>query len=354
MLLKWIGYDNGLSYREKYTYVVHSTAFLAMLFFLSMYLYVIKIPIITLISASYIFVMLFIFRLLKLKFFTLSKALILGLLLFQESLVAFWWFGNQANFSLYFFLIAPSSYFILDFDNRNERIIMLSANLAAIALFVLATLNNTMVPLYEFSHTMVLLFTIVNALFTIALINLVYHFYSTTLNTANKSLNHLANTDSLTNLYNRRVLFSKGEATFNCKMGLKDKSALILFDIDHFKHINDAYGHPVGDIILVEISRIISLYLSNRDTFCRYGGEEFAILTHDKTVVEAKLLAEAILLLIRNHPFKIDDYKTIHLTISVGVTHGSNTYENFESMVKSCDRALYTAKEKGRNRLYSA
>lgn len=122
--------------------------------------------------------------------------------------------------------------------------------------------------------------------------------------------------------------------------------ALIFFDIDHFKRINDTYGHEAGDSVLQELSNIVSSMIRQTDIFARFGGEEFVILVHNNDIRTGRELADKIRSQIERHSFL--QWGTV--TCSFGVTqfHPDDTAER---IIKRADDAMYAAKQAGRNRV---
>ncbi|MCB1159299.1 MAG: diguanylate cyclase [Leptospiraceae bacterium] len=159
------------------------------------------------------------------------------------------------------------------------------------------------------------------------------------------SLEKEANMDQLTRIYNRRKFNEViSELIKEAQNGIS--LSLIIFDIDHFKQINDTYGHDKGDEVLIELSRIIKAKIRSSDTFCRWGGEEFIILCSKTSLEGAENLAEKIRILVSNHNFPI----TRNVTISLGISEYHNGESSTELMSRA-DKALYRAKSNGRNRL---
>src|SRR5262249_53061353 len=126
---------------------------------------------------------------------------------------------------------------------------------------------------------------------------------------------------------------------------------LMFLDIDHFKKINDVHGHPAGDYVLVELAKLAHGVLRNEDIFCRYGGEEFAVVSRGTDLDEAKPLAERLRKAVEGHDFSYDG-KRIPVTISVGVARvprpGIGSSAEFIALA---DETMYTAKRSGRNRV---
>jgi len=171
---------------------------------------------------------------------------------------------------------------------------------------------------------------------------------------ANHRLEKMAFFDSLTGLPNRRYFDQvlQKESSKSSRMGYD--SFLIMLDIDLFKNINDMYGHPIGDELLVEIGKLLSGNIRKYDTICRLGGEEFLLLLPETTLEEALVVAEKLRNLLDTHVFSIKDY-IIHTTASFGVARLSHTTEpQLASQYTKVDNALYLAKQSGRNCIKSA
>lgn len=160
-------------------------------------------------------------------------------------------------------------------------------------------------------------------------------------------LNELVHIDPLTNCYNRRA-FNGFLEHYTAQAQRHDTDlSLIIFDIDHFKKINDTYGHQAGDIVLQEISRMVSSSIRKSDMMTRYGGEEFVLLLPNTPLISAVDLAEKIRYRIENHPVLISD-KIINLTASFGVST-LGEFSDVCSFINSADKMLYSAKDSGRN-----
>ncbi|WP_022850528.1 diguanylate cyclase [Limisalsivibrio acetivorans] len=163
----------------------------------------------------------------------------------------------------------------------------------------------------------------------------------------NRLLKAQAITDGLTGLFNRRYFYeaiSKEEGRFK-RNGTE--YAVIMFDVDHFKSINDDYGHKCGDDVLKGISELAKSSVRSADTLARYGGEEFVILLPDTGIEGAQTLAEKLRLTKENHNFRCLDRC---LTSSFGVA-SRNEVDDYEKLVTLADDRLYQAKKEGRNRV---
>ena len=168
---------------------------------------------------------------------------------------------------------------------------------------------------------------------------------------SHKKLKIEAMTDSLTGLLNRKAFSYAYE--YNLKTTVtssNNKSCLLILDIDHFKNVNDQYGHPVGDDMLVLCSSIIKNELRETDICARWGGEEFIALLQNCSILQGKQIAESIRKKIENMSYTTESGNDISITISIGIIEiRADTKE--KAAVKSADVALYKAKQEGRNRV---
>ncbi|HHD64023.1 MAG TPA: diguanylate cyclase [Desulfobulbaceae bacterium] len=168
----------------------------------------------------------------------------------------------------------------------------------------------------------------------------------TTLKQAEEQLQRLSTTDPLTGAYNRRMFMDLLVRELQRASRYGEPFSLLMFDIDHFKRINDQYGHNAGDRVLQEVVRLSMETIRQADTLARWGGEEFMVLLPRTGGDMAHALGERLRLRIAEHAFVDAD----HLTVSVGVT-SLGRVDSIDSLLKRVDEALYTAKESGRNRV---
>jgi diguanylate cyclase (GGDEF)-like protein len=155
--------------------------------------------------------------------------------------------------------------------------------------------------------------------------------------------------DFLTSLLNRRALMQRGEQLLAQAKRHHWSVAVVLFDIDHFKLVNDAYGHAVGDKVLIQVAAIAQGECRQADLLARYGGEEFILLAFDCDDAQATHLAERVRTKMELTKFGSGD-ETFELTASFGVAHAQSfEVDHLELLIKGADSALYKAKAQGRN-----
>ncbi len=164
-----------------------------------------------------------------------------------------------------------------------------------------------------------------------------------------RDASHAASRDALTNLYNRRYFSAFAEPLVEAVRDHREEVTVCIVDVDHFKRVNDAHGHPVGDEVLRFIAVLLGARLRDFDCLARYGGEEFAIILRRCDIARGRRVAEAL----RHNVASADietDVGTVSVTISVGVAQWA-AGEVLADVVHRADRALYRAKESGRDRV---
>ncbi len=165
-------------------------------------------------------------------------------------------------------------------------------------------------------------------------------------------LRNMAIRDGLTRVYNKRHFTEALEKEFDYNRRNQSGLALILFDIDHFKRINDTHGHPAGDFILKHLAQLIEKEARGYDLFARFGGEEFVLMLRGATLDAAAGLAERVRVVIEESSFEYDEV-TLCVTISLGVAFwsGDESISSPDELVEAADKQLYRAKNAGRNQV---
>lgn len=170
---------------------------------------------------------------------------------------------------------------------------------------------------------------------------------------ADRVIREIAMIDSLTGIFNRRALMERGEKEYAISQRNKLPLAVLMLDVDHFKRINDEYGHPTGDAVLVDVAHILAARLRKQDTLGRFGGEEFCIVLPATDEAGAMMLAEKLRVAIENAQMPGANNK-ISITISIGLTvctaNCADCTQSFQKLIDDADAALYLAKNDGRNR----
>ncbi len=167
---------------------------------------------------------------------------------------------------------------------------------------------------------------------------------------ANEQLQSLSRTDALTQLNNRGYWEERLNSELHRVQRTKEPSSLIMFDIDHFKNVNDTFGHQAGDEVIRETSRLLRETMRTTDIAGRYGGEEFAVILVDTPAKNALIFADRLRQRIEELTVNYDNL-TIKFTISLGVAEYNSNIREHTQWIEHADNALYQAKESGRNKV---
>lgn len=165
-----------------------------------------------------------------------------------------------------------------------------------------------------------------------------------------EQLELMSKTDLLTNVHNRRHFFESTQVEMARAQRNSRSLSMMMIDVDHFKRINDRYGHQAGDTVLKQIAQVLKENLRLNDLLARYGGEEFVITLPETTISEAAHFAERIRLAIEESQFGIDE-DSINVTVSIGCASLPIGSLNLSKMIERADIAMYQAKANGRNRV---
>ncbi|WP_226681724.1 GGDEF domain-containing protein [Sutcliffiella horikoshii] len=158
-------------------------------------------------------------------------------------------------------------------------------------------------------------------------------------------------TDFLTGLNNVRQFDAIWNSLTSNATSKNERLSLLIIDIDHFKQVNDTFGHPIGDMILIELGKILKSSTRSFDVVSRNGGEEFSVILPDCPHHLAKEIAERIRKAVEIHNFHVSPKETVKLTISIGVATYPETVSDTNQIVDMADECLYKAKRSGRNRV---
>ncbi|MBK8067465.1 MAG: diguanylate cyclase [Rhodanobacteraceae bacterium] len=158
-----------------------------------------------------------------------------------------------------------------------------------------------------------------------------------------------AQLDKALQVYNKHYFLTRLDEELRRHRVIGAPLSLVMLDVDHFKRLNDTYGHLVGDAALVHLVALVKGRIRDSDVFCRYGGEEFALILPQTPTQQALEVAEQLRALVANAPLQHAD-KVINMTISLGISDAADLATVPEAMIQRADRALYHAKRTGRNK----
>lgn len=158
----------------------------------------------------------------------------------------------------------------------------------------------------------------------------------------------IANRDALTGLLNRRAFLPLAKDALGDFRRVQRPLSVLMIDIDHFKRVNDRYGHPAGDVVIRKVGTIINDTIRTTDKVARFGGEEFVVLLNDNNAAGAAIIAERIRQTVASTVFEADNDRLL-ATISIGIAEAEKFDTDIDRIIERADRALYEAKSRGRN-----
>jgi len=255
--------------------------------------------------------------------------------------------GVENTGPLWIFVVAPVSVFIHG----------LKRGLIEIALFVVIISTIMFVPTNMIAHASYSIefkLRLLSSFLTVTFLSALYEYsreqsYKHTLRLS-KKYQQLAHLDPLTKLSNRRdalYILQREQARM---LRNKEPLSIILCDVDHFKKINDKYGHNAGDAVLVDLGKIFTLNIREQDCIARWGGEEFIFILPQTLAENANQLAEKIQETLQTHLVNYEDDK-IKITISMGIVE-FNEDQSIDEVINNADKFLYQAKNAGRNQIF--
>jgi diguanylate cyclase (GGDEF)-like protein len=157
--------------------------------------------------------------------------------------------------------------------------------------------------------------------------------------------------DPLTGLYNRRYLEENLSRELYRSQRQKTQLCIAMIDLDHFKHVNDTFGHGAGDSVLREVGRILDKHLRNTDISCRYGGDEFLLVLPDSSLEDTRQRLEQIRIFIKENTIRYGDKLISSMTISIGIAAAREHGFIARELIRAADEALYSAKRVGNDQI---
>ena len=168
---------------------------------------------------------------------------------------------------------------------------------------------------------------------------------------AHQQMEILAMRDELTGLLNRRAIEEYAEAEFNLTARKERALSVIMLDIDHFKSVNDQFGHKFGDHALQQVAKILKEDLRTYDRIGRWGGEEFILILPDTQLKDAATVAERVRVRTAEMKISLENGETFSVHISLGAACTTSQFSSLTKLIDAADQALYQAKQTGRNRV---
>ncbi len=338
------------NYSQKLLYILIAIVVIFAGGFLGIYLLWARFLPAILVHIIYILVHLGLLPLVSREEYLIVRFTIIISFLIQLTLAVFLWFPLETNYGLFYFLVPIGAFAMFDMLNPIEKWTGIGVSALSVILYFTSSYFRINIGLYAMSEKAVDIISGLSFISTISIASFLFYIHALSLARKSSELEYLANTDSLTKSANRRKFFTQAELEFDLASKYGYSFTLIIMDIDHFKKINDTYGHSVGDQVLVDFADKVRKTIRSGDVFGRHGGEEFGIIIRKTNRETALEIGEKLRKSIETMRFEADG-KTFGITVSIGAVQFSEVYETFDQMMIACDEALYQAKETGRNRV---
>jgi diguanylate cyclase (GGDEF)-like protein len=260
--------------------------------------------------------------------------------------------GSPSSFSLTFAILPFMLWAALRFSQR----VVTTAITASCAFAVYYTVNGLHLPSHSSLNEslLTLLAFISTEVVTGLVLSAVMEERARAMDRLGRALDGLreqAMTDSLTGLYNRRFLLEFLQREWIRAKRRESSLAVIMIDLDHFKRVNDTFGHQAGDFVLAAVSSLLRVHIRSSDIVCRYGGEEFALVLPDASLESVRHRAEDIQAAIGRLDLKYGDVPLGRITASLGVALFPDNADGPDTVLRAADGALYAAKDAGRDHI---
>ena len=272
------------------------------------------------------------------------------------ALQSFLFFSPVVGFHYQYIALLVVAFTVYNGSNRASLIKLLLFTILLLTTFIVIDIFSIENTANKMQHSVEKIYFYTSIVGTFLGLYIVMMFFSMELSRTKQQLQHMAEFDFLTNLNNRRSLLQYGSYIFKLAAEHQQIFSVLLFDIDHFKKVNDSFGHAAGDMVLKEVCQLIKKTFRDNDYSARYGGEEFAVVLLEANAEKAMTAAEKIRKVVEEHVFFINEQQSIQLTISIGICVYNRSLNSFDQVLNNSDNALYEAKENGRNciRMFNA
>ncbi|MFQ3187322.1 MAG: diguanylate cyclase (GGDEF)-like protein [Marinomonas primoryensis] len=264
----------------------------------------------------------------------------------QITILSLFYFGSASGFHWLFVNVIAYSFIVFRAD---QRFIKYWVVVGSVVLFLVCEFLNTK-GLYLTSPDQSIVLTAVFlcvCFYFAVVINLVM----SRLKAVNSHLRTLAESDELTGLSNRRKVLADAVNIFADSVINRESCVFSIVDLDHFKKINDTFGHEAGDLVLAQVAAIMGSVIRPQDEIGRYGGEEFIVIMRNTNLKQAEAVMERLRYSVENMLIETDQGIVIPVTISAGLASIAPNVSRYEEILAQADKSLYIAKRNGRNRI---
>ena len=314
-----------------------------------LHLFVIQAPMLVAGDSIFIFTYFSYFYLLGKGYIKTAKTVLLSIAMLELFILASLFFSTDGGHHFFFLIAGPAAFLIFEHKDHIHKIII--STVSILFFFFCEWFGESLIL---FSVNITPDFYRLIFAFNILVINIlmffIMQFFNREIVKKKEQLSVLAKTDPLTGLFNRRELYKITRTELKLSKRHQHHLSVLLFDIDHFKKINDTYGHDTGDRVLVKLSEAIIQTVRSTDTIARYGGEEFVLILPETTTDQAYNVAEKLRTRVETLKVTTNEGKIVTCTVSIGIAGCTPKTLDVDALIKQADLGLYKAKNEGRNR----
>ncbi|PYF83010.1 diguanylate cyclase (GGDEF)-like protein [Marinomonas alcarazii] len=264
----------------------------------------------------------------------------------QTAILSLFYFGTASGFHWFFISVIAYAFVVFRTDRQAVKYWVVGISLALFLVCELTHTNGLYLSSADQELSIVLVFFAVTFNFAMV-INLVI----SRLKSVNHHLRILAEKDELTGLSNRRKVLADAVNIFADSVINRESCVFCIVDLDHFKKINDTFGHEAGDLVLAKVSAMMASVIRLQDEIGRYGGEEFIVIMRSTGIKEATEMMEHMRQSVEDMLIETENGIVIPVTISIGLAGIDPSVSRYEEILAQADKGLYVAKRSGRNRL---
>lgn len=263
------------------------------------------------------------------------------------AILSLYYFGEDSGFHWFFASVIVYTFIVFRADQFFIKCVLVLVSLFLFSVCEYFSIKKLYLSPEEQSTVSVIVFISVTFYFMVV-ISLVMN----RLTSANSNLRSLAEKDELTGLSNRRKVLADADYIFTDSIKKRSPCVFAIVDLDHFKKINDTYGHEAGDLVLAQVATMMRSAIRPQDEIGRYGGEEFIVIMRNTNLKQAEIVVEHIRQSVEDMFIETEQGIIIPVTISAGLASSTSDITRYEEVLSQADKGLYVAKRNGRNRIF--
>ena len=264
----------------------------------------------------------------------------------QIGILSLFYFGTDSGLHWLFVNVIAYSFVVFRSDQRSIKYWIVCVS--TLLFLVCELLDTRGIYLTSIDQNIVIVLVFIAVSFNFAM---VIHLVMNRLKSVNRHLRILAEKDELTGLSNRRKVLADAVNIFADSVINRESCVFAIVDLDHFKKINDTFGHEAGDLVLSKVSTLMASVIRPQDKIGRYGGEEFIVILPNTTLSAAERIMENMRQSVEDMLIETEHGIVIPVTISIGLAPIESSVSRYEEILAQADKGLYEAKRSGRNRL---